>query len=112
MAKLSLAAGSEFKNISAFHSQQCAEKAIKGFLTFHKVRFSKTHDLIQLATEVAVVDVKLSKLIIKTKGLTDYAVVFRYPSIEKRPLSLNKAKTAIKQSQAIYDECFKKVFGT
>lgn len=112
MAKLSLAAGSEFKNISAFHSQQCAEKAIKGFLTFHKVRFSKTHDLIQLAAEVAVIDVKLSKHIIKTKGLTDYAVVFRYPSIEKKPLSLNKVKTAIKQSQAIYDECFKKVFGT
>lgn len=112
MAKLSLDSGPEFKNISAFHSQQCAEKAIKAFLTFHKVRFSKTHDLLKLAAEVKPLDANLAKLITRAKGLTDYAVVFRYPSAENKPLTMIKAKKAIQQSQIIYDVCFKKVFGT
>jgi len=29
----------------AFHAQQCAEKALKGLLTFHDVRAGKTHDI-------------------------------------------------------------------
>ena len=45
VAKNSLSFSAEFKAISAFHSQQCAEKAIKGYLTFHKVRFPKSHDI-------------------------------------------------------------------
>ncbi len=26
-----------------FHAQQCAEKYLKGFLTFHQIGFPKTH---------------------------------------------------------------------
>ena len=28
-----------------FHAQQCAEKYIKGFLTFHEIDFPKTHSI-------------------------------------------------------------------
>jgi HEPN domain-containing protein len=38
-----------------YHCQQAAEKAVKGFLTFHRKRFEKTHDierLILLATQL------------------------------------------------------------
>jgi HEPN domain-containing protein len=38
---------------SVFHSQQAAEKAIKGFLTFHQIRFGKTHDIEKLLNLVA-----------------------------------------------------------
>ena len=31
-----------------FHSQQCAEKAMKAVLTWHQVPFKKTHDLDEL----------------------------------------------------------------
>ena len=31
-----------------FHAQQCAEKAIKAFLTWHQISFKKTHDLDEL----------------------------------------------------------------
>ncbi|MEQ1724066.1 MAG: HEPN domain-containing protein, partial [Pseudobdellovibrio sp.] len=92
MAQLSLASGKDYKNISAFHSQQCAEKAIKGFLAYHKVRFSKTHDLIQLSTEVASVDLKLSKLILKSKGLSDFAVIYRYPSAQDQEIPMKIVK--------------------
>jgi HEPN domain-containing protein len=30
---------------AAFHAQQCAEKTLKGLLTFHDVRAGKTHDI-------------------------------------------------------------------
>jgi HEPN domain-containing protein len=29
----------------AFHAQQCAEKALKGLLTFHDIRAGKTHNI-------------------------------------------------------------------
>lgn len=109
MAQHSLTYGSEYKNISAFHSQQCAEKAIKGFLAFNKIRFSKTHDLVKLAAEVAPIDANLSKLIIKSKGLTDYAVFYRYPDAEDKELTMKKARDAIKFAQKIYDECLRQI---
>ena len=28
-----------------FHAQQCAEKALKAYLTFHRVSFERRHDL-------------------------------------------------------------------
>ena len=31
-----------------FHSQQCAEKYLKGYLTLLRVEFAKTHDLVHL----------------------------------------------------------------
>ena len=38
---------------SVFHSQQAAEKAIKGFLTFHQIAFRKTHNLTDLGSQCA-----------------------------------------------------------
>ena len=35
---------------SLFHSQQAAEKAIMGFLTFCQITFRKTHDLTDLGS--------------------------------------------------------------
>ena len=46
---------------SVFHSQQAAEKAIKGFLTFHQIAFRKTHDLTDLGSQCVVVDPGLER---------------------------------------------------
>ena len=51
---------SEHYEAVVFHCQQAAEKAIKGYLTNHKVRFSKTHDIAKLLESVATVDKDLS----------------------------------------------------
>ena len=110
MAKLSLSSGSDYKNISAFHSQQCAEKAIKGFLTHKKIRFSKTHDLLMLSVEIQTVDTKLAKIVEKSKALTDYAVFYRYPDAADNDLTLSNAKSALKLSQKVYDACYTRVF--
>jgi hypothetical protein len=44
--------------------------AIKGLLSLHKIRFSKTHNLETLAQEVEKVDPALSKLIRKSGDAT------------------------------------------
>ncbi len=41
---------------AAYHCQQAAEKAIKGFLLFHDVRFEKTHDIEVLVSQASEVD--------------------------------------------------------
>lgn len=107
VAKNSIQFSEEYKAISAFHSQQCAEKAMKGFLTYHGVRFPKTHDLSILVDLIASVDKDLAKKLIKTRPLKIYAVVFRYPDAERKPLTLAKAKSAIKLAEMVLNSCSK-----
>ena len=52
-----LRAGSDpCSSAAAFHCQQAAEKAIKGFLVFHDRRFGKTHDLRLLTTRASAIN--------------------------------------------------------
>src|ERR1700677_4016694 len=56
MAFGALQYGNHFKNEAAFHSQQCVEKAMKGYLAFHRVRPPPTHDLVELARLIKKID--------------------------------------------------------
>jgi HEPN domain-containing protein len=95
-AKLLLAQNSEdFWEPIVFHGQQCAEKAIKGFLTFHKIRFDKTHDMETLINLVAKVSVLVSEDLEEAKTLTKYAVAYRYPEENDPPEPLTE-KTCVK----------------
>lgn len=105
MAKASLELSSSYKNISAFHSQQCAEKAVKGYLAFKKIRFHKTHNMTELLELVNSVDAKLAKNISKAKTLTIYAVIYRYPDAERKPMTVAKAKAASKIADHVLNMC-------
>lgn len=109
MAKASLELSSDYKNISAFHSQQCAEKAIKGYLAFKKIRFQKTHNISQLLDEIDKLDARLGKNLSKAKILTTYAVTYRYPDAERKPLTVAKAKTAIKIAEKVFEDCLEAI---
>lgn len=92
VARLLLASKSEdFLGPSVFHSQQCAEKAIKGYLAFHKVRFSKTHDLEILINLVAQVDIELSQSLKPAGVLTKFAIAYRYPEEIESPEPKNQS---------------------
>ena len=89
--KLLLAQNNEdFWESAVFHAQQAAEKSIKGFLAFHKVRFTKTHNMEILITLVADVDKSLSKELEFAKSLTQYAVAYRYPEENEPPEPLSQ----------------------
>jgi len=74
MAKATLELSKNYRNGAAFLAQQSAEKIIKAYLTFKKVRLPKTHDMELLISKVSKIDHILSKKIVKAKTLTIYAV--------------------------------------
>ena len=64
---------------AAFHAQQCAEKVLKGLLTFHDIRAGKTHDIGNLLNISISVLGSLQQLKDRAGVLTTYAVDSRYP---------------------------------
>ncbi len=46
-----------------FHAQQAAEKALKGFLTWHSTPFRKTHNLEELGEQCRTIDPSLVAVI-------------------------------------------------
>jgi len=100
----------QFKNEIAYHAQQCAEKAIKGFLVANDIRPIHRHDISELAEQVNTVDTSIALEISKARRLTDFAVGYRYPDAQKKPMTVAKAKTAIKLAKRVYDVCYQSVY--
>lgn len=63
----------------AFHSQQAAEKLLKGLLTMHQVNFPKTHNLGEPLDLVATIDTALAVTLREITALNPYGVEYRYP---------------------------------
>lgn len=62
-----------------FHSQQCAEKYIKGFLTFNEIYFPKTHsieDIVELCKQIIP---EIESELDNVEILSSYGVEVRYP---------------------------------
>ena len=66
--------------IICFHTQQCVEKYLKGFLVFNGMKPRKTHDLVRLLNECSDIDSAFSKWEEACIQLTVYSVETRYPN--------------------------------
>jgi HEPN domain-containing protein len=86
----------------AFHAQQCAEKALKGLLTFHDIRAGKTHNIEKLLKLSPSVADGLEKLNEQAKTLSVYAVDSRYP-VPHGDVSKNEAIEAIETARKIFE---------
>ncbi len=84
--------------IPSFHSQQCAEKYLKGRLQEEDIRFSKTHDLEILLDLLLPVEPGWNLLRPQMKVLKIYGVDFRYPGVFADRL---RAKQAVQSCQNI-----------
>ena len=86
---------------AAYHCQQAVEKAIKGYLLYHDVRFEKSHDIVLLLTQATVIDSSFSAFFDEARLLTPLAVEYRYPGdyIEPEPEEYQEAYSA---AQAMY----------
>ena len=62
-----------------YHTQQCAEKALKGFLAFHRSEIKKTHNLAELIVQCTVFDPDFQFLLLDADDLTPKATEYRYP---------------------------------
>ena len=63
MARLAQAAKPPMRDQSVYHAQQAAEKAMKGFLSWHDRPFRKTHNLIEIGEPCAAIDASLESLL-------------------------------------------------
>ncbi len=110
-AKLVLEAEPPLFEPAVFHCQQAAEKAIKGYLAFNKVRFNKTHSIKELLNLVATVKKSLADQLAAAEILTKYAVAYRYPEeIENlEPLNKSSAQLVYELAQTVYEQMFNKI---
>jgi len=78
-AAVLLAEKHELLDTSIYHTQQCAEKALKGFLVFHEKELCRTHHLKPLLEECMLIDTSFAELIEDAIFLSPFATEFRYP---------------------------------
>ncbi len=98
-----LAAGDEqILDAAIYHCQQAAEKALKGFLIFHDIRFKKIHDLGMLIELCQPIDGSFSEWLYVSDILTPYASAFRYPDDLFEP-DREQFNEAMNLAQKIYD---------
>ena len=95
-------------NVVGFHSQQAAEKTLKGYLTWHEETFEKTHSLVALVGKCLSFDQNLNDLREAAVTLTPYAVSFRYPG-DLPELTLQEAEIAYKLAQHVWDTLSEKL---
>jgi len=93
-----------FLSQMAFHSQQCVEKAIKGYLNHCSKKFRKTHDLAELILIIKSFDANLANELKNCIPLTDYAIAYRYPDAEIEPLTEDHVETAKSLAQNIFSK--------
>lgn len=70
---------------AAYHCQQAAEKALKGYLSWHDVPFGKTHDLAAIGGLCVAVDSELEPICVRADRLSVFAWAFRYPGDPEEP---------------------------
>lgn len=69
----------ELLDHAIYHTQQCAELALKAFLAFKDISIQKTHDLDKLLKQCMDIDATFGVLKPKVITLTPYVAKFRYP---------------------------------
>lgn len=102
VAEHSLTADPPLLSACVFHCQQAAEKALKGFLTWHDQPFRKTHNLVEIGEQCVQLDGRLESLLRRAAPLTEYAWRFRYPGEPSEP-SLDEATQALEMARRVYE---------
>jgi HEPN domain-containing protein len=87
---------------AAFHCQQAAEKAMKGYLSWHDVPFGKTHDLAAIGGLCVSNDPSLEPLCRRAERLTVFAWAFRYPGDPAEP-TREEVEAALGLARDVYE---------
>ena len=89
---LTLSTGVPYRLV-AYHAQQCAEKALKAYLVYHRSDFPYTHNISRLL-ELCEEKASWTESIVDAEELSFYAVTTRYPG-EEEEVSRDDALRAI-----------------
>ncbi len=72
-------------DVAIYHTQQCAEKALKAFLALAQRPFEKTHNLVKLLELCMMHDPEFIVLRDEAEILTPFLTAYRYPDAELHP---------------------------
>jgi HEPN domain-containing protein len=100
-AEICLAAIDPVVDVAAYHCQQAAEKLIKGVLVSAGQTFRKTHDLDELADQAALIFPEFRASLDAVRTFTDWASVYRYPSLDDLAAPLPSSAELLQAIQAI-----------
>jgi len=70
---------------AAYHCQQAAEKVVKALLVISAVTFARTHDMDELVDLALPHHAGQQSLLETVRGITFWAVAYRYPGVEDTP---------------------------
>lgn len=87
--------------IICYHSQQCAEKYLKGFIALNGGQITKTHDLVLLNKICQTYNIIFKEIDNDCIELTDYGVQMRYPF--HLEVEANDVKKAIESTQKVIE---------
>jgi HEPN domain-containing protein len=85
-----------------YHTQQCAEKALKGYSVYRLQPLMKTHDLEKILNICINLDSSFQQLDLFATSLNGLDVQFRYPDVEFEPEETEVIE-AIEWSEQILD---------
>jgi HEPN domain-containing protein len=83
-----------------FHCRQAAEKAMKGFPTWHDSTFARTHDLRRLVDACVAIDASLEPALAESAPLSEFAWRFHYPGEPFEP-SPGEAAEALRIAHSV-----------
>jgi len=69
-----------YLDTAIYHCQQLTEKVVKGWLVYHDISFSKTHDLRLLVALAAETEPAFNKRLNVAERITPYATAFVTPA--------------------------------
>ena len=87
---------------SIFHTQECAEKALKAFLAYKNMIIPKSHNLDELCLKCCELDQVFDTIYMNAIDLNGFDVRFRYPGTVLDP-SVKDVQNAIIDSELIFD---------
>jgi len=101
-AKLLAAAPTPLTDTAVYHTQQCAEKALKAYLAWQGKELEKTHDLKTLLKLCAKLDHSFNGLVGAANFINPFATMFRYPGNELFP-DCETVDEAMQAAEKIYN---------
>ena len=91
-----------YHDTAIYHTQQCAEKALKGYCVYRFQPLIKTHDLEKILNICISLESSFQQLDILAISLNGLDVRFRYPDVEFEP-EADEVADAIGWSEQIFD---------
>ena len=99
-ARLLIESEQSLLDVVVYHCQQCAEKALKAYLTYQDVIFQKTHNLSVLLELCVPFSSDFGNFRDAAETLTPYATDFRYPQDVSEPRR-DESETAIEMADSV-----------